>query len=153
MKQIPPAHLIAAARRLVGTKFALQGHDSKLGGLDCIGTLTAVATAAGMGSVEWVKGLYEATGYNLTPTPAALEYCRRYGKMIPAPIPGCVMLFRIKGAKHPYHVAIYTELNTMIHAENYRTQTVVENAYGAPWSRWLHSCWAMPDVLYPELVK
>lgn len=140
-----PIELIASVRKLIGTKYAHQGRS--LDGVDCVGAILVVGKQRGIDMLA-LLGIDETLDYARASTPVLINHLISKGTRLPSLVPAAALLFKMPGAKYPQHFALYTEKHTMIHAEAFRMKSVVENAYGAPWTRILHSMWAVPGVDY-----
>lgn len=148
--------LINGARVLIGTKFQHQGRNAETEGLDCLGLIQGAMSNAGLDLYEHLgikdNQLY-APIYDRNPhlrlSAEIAKFCIRLMPWPDPPIVGSMILMRLPGARYPHHVALYTESGTIIHAESYRTMQVVENTFGAPWTRCVNSHWKLPGVEYP----
>ncbi len=145
---ITSAQLIIEVRRLIGVKFLHQGR-SITAGVDCSGMGVVAAKHAGLEIMAFAS-IMSSPNYGRLPSPMMLEKvssaCRRLNELRP----GALLLFKPPRVPYPHHLAIYTDTGTMIHSEAVRAKAVVEQTYGRPWSRLLHSIWAIPGVEYPE---
>jgi cell wall-associated NlpC family hydrolase len=137
--------LLEGARKMVGTPFLHQGRTGV--GVDCIGFLSAAGLRSGI-DIASLIGVTDSRSYGKEPSPDLLEIVQCKCEPLREPIPGAVLLFKMPKAKYPHHFALYTESGTIIHAEAMRTKRVVEQTYGSPWSKWLHSIWKVPGVRY-----
>jgi len=146
--EIPASELILEARRLIGVRFLHQGREIG-SGVDCIGLFAAVFTLRGIDLAKEL-GVTGKVSYGREPSPLLLEATNRSCRRLQTLRPGALLLFKMRGAKYPHHTAIYTDTRTFIHADGARKNVVIEQTLGAPWTRFLHSIWAVPGVAYPE---
>lgn len=142
---ITALNLVDSARSLVGKPFVHQGRGSI--GVDCIGLLSTAALGCGA-DLARMLGIEANNSYARNPSKALLEVTKATCKQVAEPIVGAALLFQLPGASDPHHFALYTEKDTIIHAEAVRAKCVVEQTYGKPWSRWLHSVWLIPGIEY-----
>jgi cell wall-associated NlpC family hydrolase len=142
--KLPAAMLIDEARKLCGSSFRHQGRG--ITGVDCIGMIAVAARNGGL-DIPAFCGVKDRLDYSRQPDmelyQATAQFCTRTTVLKP----GCAMLFKMYGARYPQHFALYTERGTIIHS-NTIVGSVVENTYGAPWTRLLHSMWLLPGVIY-----
>jgi cell wall-associated NlpC family hydrolase len=136
--------LITAARSLKGIPWRHQGRTSS--GVDCAGFIDLATKIAGH-SLETYFGKPAPTGYARTASPVLHELTARYSEKINKACPGCLVLFKFEGDSYPRHYGIATYDGYVIHA-NAKQCGVVEHGLRAPWSRWVHSYWKIPGVLY-----
>ena len=141
-----PEQLVDHARSLIGAGFVHQGRSQY--GVDCIGLVNAALKRGTGADLAVLCGFPENVSYSREPSPMLLEQTARICRRLERPVPGCVLLLKMPQAQHPHHLAIYTADGTIIHAEALRAKRVVEHTYGAPWTRFLHSVWALPGVDY-----
>jgi cell wall-associated NlpC family hydrolase len=93
-------------------------------------------------------GIIDDRRYSRIPTDASLyNAVAKVCKRIVIKQAGCAILFKFPGVDNPQHFAIYTERGTIIHA-NAQHGKVVEQTFGAPWTRLVHSLWLIPGVKY-----
>ncbi len=92
----------------------------------------------------------EFNNYGRQPSPILLDKVSTVCRRLTERRPGALLLFKMPRVPWPHHLAVYTDTGTMIHAEAVRVKAVVEQTYGRPWSRMLHSIWALPGIEYPE---
>jgi cell wall-associated NlpC family hydrolase len=134
-------------RRLVGTPFVHQGRTTD--GVDCIGAIGTAVNARGV-DIASLMGVSPNTRIVYTQAATGLLYdtVKKYCKPVSQLAPGVAILFKMPRAAHPYHFAVFTERNTIIHAESFRVKKVVEQGWGEPWKRMTHSMWEVPGVVY-----
>lgn len=142
---IATAQIILEARRLVGVRFLHQGRSLE-GGVDCLGLGIMAAQHAGL-DVPAIALL--SRDYGREATPRMLEDLTQACQRLRALVPGALLLFKMPRTAHPHHMGILTDTGTFIHADAVRAMTVIEQTYGRPWTRFLHSIWAVPGVEYP----
>lgn len=140
--------LVMECRRMIGVKFVHQGR-SIYTGVDCIGLSLVAALFAGV-DLEAVAGVKVPAVYSRAPQPILLELVEKSCRRISQLRPGAFLLFSMRKAKPPHHSAIYTDTGTMIHADGVTKHAVIEQTFGFPMKRFLHSVWALPGVEYPE---
>lgn len=142
---VTPAELIREARKLVGVKYKHQGRS--LAGVDCIGLVALAALNAGV-DVFAVSGIRDRRNYARKPDPAMFALIEQHCRPIAEPVPGCMIFFRFAGDSHPRHLGLYSDTDTLIHAESKSRSCVVEHGYRAQWVRWTDSLWLLPGVNY-----
>lgn len=128
--------IIRTARHYVGVPFKHQGRTGD--GLDCIGLIIRVAHDLGLSTADFkaytrepnARVFFDNLAHHLTRKPGEPE-------------PGDVIAFALP--KYPCHVAIYTDLGTIIHALSKRG-SVVEHTLSEDWRRRIRSVWEMPGV-------
>lgn len=141
---IAPAELIAQARSLVGVPWRHQGRSEF--GVDCIGFVSLSMRRAGLDLAAYL-GIRDVTNYSRRADPELYRRVSMYCQRIAEPRPGCLIFFQFDGDRAPRHFGIFTERDTVIHA-NAMQQQVVEHGYRAQWLRWTHSRWLLPGVDY-----
>jgi len=120
------AAIIAAARACLDTPFRHQGRLPGQG-LDCIGLVRWPAVACGLTREDF-------RAYGRQPRPEAMhrQLCRYFD---PVPLgearPGDILWLAVGDA--PQHLAILTEVGTLIHALADGPGRVVEHGYRHPW--------------------
>ena len=137
--------LIAEARKLVGTPWKHQGRSMM--GVDCIGFVDLAARNGGH-DIAAHCGIQDERNYARAPDPVLLARVEKFCTQIHQPVPGCLLFFRFPGDRLPRHFGIFTERDTVIHAESKMRGQVVEHGYRAHWVRWTHSMWKLPGVIY-----
>jgi cell wall-associated NlpC family hydrolase len=143
---ISAAELVREARRMIGVKYLHQGRSIETG-VDCVGMGLAAAQRAGLDVLEFV-GATLPGDYGRSPSPALMKLVQQHCRRLPALCPGALLVFKTPISRYPHHFAIYTDTGTMIHADGAQKQAVIEQTFGRPWSRALHSIWALPGVEY-----
>jgi len=146
-REVTVGVLISAARYVIGAPFQHQGRG--VGGVDCIGVLSTTFALRGIDLAQ-LLGVNDNVSYGREPSPFLLDATQRTCRRLRELRAGAVLLFKMPRAEHPHHFALYTDKGTIIHAESIRTKQVVEQTFGRPWTRFLHSIWAIPGVDYPE---
>jgi len=132
--------VISAARTLINTRFHHQGRVPGVG-LDCIGTLVAVARLLGMDPHDFIQ-------YGKDPDPEQLlEHIRQGMDEIPISCiaPGDAYLFWWAAPDKPQHFAIKTSSNTIVHAYA-ELRRVQEQPIPPEWRSKIHSGWAFRGV-------
>lgn len=140
---IPAQQLIDESRKLIGTPWKHTGRTTR--GVDCVGMVLLAAKNAGVDLAQY--GVRDQAVYGRGAQPLLLEKVEQYCKRIAEPVPGCLLFFRFYNDRHPKHFGIYTERDTMIHADTKRG-LVVEHGHRAHWKSQTHSCWLLPGVTY-----
>lgn len=116
------ADIVAAARRMIGTRWRHQGR-SPGNGLDCVGLVVCVGRELGLLT-------FDTLAYQRNAAPNGfIQYFREYGREIPVAAlhPGCVLAFRED--KYPCHSGIVADGPhglTLIHAFALRRKVVEE---------------------------
>lgn len=141
----PAKTVIDEARALVGVPWRHQGRATS--GVDCIGLVVLALERAGV-DVERVCGRRLPITYRRQADPQLYELVSEFCERIAAPIPGCLILFKFEEDKHPRHFGIYTDRDSIIHAEAKTRRHVIEHGYRAHWLRRTHSAWKLPGVIY-----
>lgn len=144
---ITAAEFVLEARRMVGVPYLHQGRSIN-SGVDCVG-LGLVAAQHGGHDILAHAGVDVPLNYSREPSPWLINLVAKNCRRLTDPIPGSLLVFRIGRARFPHHFAIYTDTGTMIHADGGQKKAVIEQTLGRPWTRWLHSIWALPGVEYP----
>ena len=119
-----PEEIISVARSLVGVPFRHQGRDPAIG-LDCIGTISCVATRLGIPHED-------RRDYPETPGSGQLEKALDEQEALERVYvlePGCIVAMRISRALQ--HVGVYTG-STLIHAWK-NAGKVCEHDFDALW--------------------
>lgn len=144
---IPAAALVQAARSLVGVPYRHQGRTQW--GVDCIGLIILAAARAGL-DLPARAGVKDEANYSRRPD----EALQRLTAQICTPLaklqPGALVLFQFERRyreKLPRHFGIYTDADTVIHA-NLPHHQVTEHGFRPPWSLWARSFWALPGIDY-----
>ncbi len=145
---ITAAQMIVEVRRLVGVRFLHQGRSIG-GGVDCLGVGLVAAKHTGLDIMARIA-VTDARNYGNAPTPAMLDEVTRSCRRLSLLTPGALLMFKMPRARYPYHLGIYTDKNTFVHAEAIRKHAVIEQTFGRPWTRLLHSIWAIPGVEYAK---
>lgn len=131
--------LITEARTWLGTPFAPQGRVKGLAA-DCP-FLAAVAQACGIQVID-------ADGYSQQPTMSSLRCAIEGAGMVKVPQaePGDIVV--LKSALYPQHLALLTDVGTIIHAnrsDHPRINCVIEHAYQGKWIRNTVSVYRFPE--------
>lgn len=128
--------IIRTARSYVGVPFRHQGRTRD--GLDCIGLIIRVAHDLGLSTADF-------RSYSREPNARVFfdNLARHLTRKPGEPEPGDVLVFALP--KYPCHIAIYTDLDTVIHALSKRG-SVVEHALSDDWKQRIRSAWEMPGV-------
>lgn len=142
---ITPQQLIDEARKLIGTPWRHQGRTTS--GVDCIGLVALATRNAGL-DLAAVCGVRDERNYGRRADPRLYALVEKHCTRIDAPIPGALLFFKFKGDRAPRHFGIYTERDTVIHAEAKVRGQVVEHGYRAQWVTWTDSIWKLPGVSY-----
>jgi len=128
--------IIRTARGYVGTSFVHQGRTAT--GLDCIGLIVRVA---------WDMGLSDKDFLAYTRTPNARVFLENLPKYLTKKsfpyAPGDILLLSLP--LYPCHLAIYTDIGTVIHALSKRG-SVVEHTLSDDWKARVRSAWEFPGV-------
>ena len=135
--------VVREARTWVGVPLIHQGRNRS--GLDCWGLPIVVLQALG---VVLPAGLL-ATDYPRLPISGQAEAAlKQYCTKLPAVVPGCLVALRLR--RTITHVAIYTDTDTIIHAmERGTASVVIEHAFRGMWrNRFAAGFWALPGVRY-----
>lgn len=114
---------IDAARSLIGIPYHFKGRSN--GGLDCGGHYIKSLNNSGL------YPTYEFLDYGTNPNPKHLikELCK-VCDIVQVIEPGCVLLINYSGL--PQHIAIYSEVNTLIHVYK-ASGTVTEEKFNNFW--------------------
>jgi NlpC/P60 family putative phage cell wall peptidase len=133
-----PAILLHAARRYIGTPWVHQGRLRGIG-IDCIGLLVGAFNEAGLPVKDVANYPKKPTGNDWL----LEELRRRLTRVIDGSMqPGDVLCF--KWSLHPWHVALLSYDDTMIHAYK-RLNECVEQPLTNHWRASMHSIWRWPD--------
>lgn len=142
---ITAQQLIDSARALVGVPYKHLGRSDS--GLDCIGFVDVAANRAGL-DVFRSHGIPRLARYSRRPDPRLFNLVSQHCERLDAPIPGALLLFEFDGDAYARHFALFTECQTIIHAESRMRRAVIEHGYRAHWVRWTDSVWKIPGVIY-----
>lgn len=120
------AEIVAAARSLLGTPYVPQARIAGVG-IDCVGLPILVSRMLGLKGPD-----FDVKGYLMTPDGSLLPECDKHMDRIPERCmsPGDMVVCRWGG--EPHHVGIvgnwrHGETLSIIHAENYRHNKVIEH--------------------------
>lgn len=143
-----PQHIVAAARRFLGVRFAHQGRSAA--GLDCLGLLLLSAQQAGLtfGGVGALA--LETPDYGARPDTQLLQ-ARLLEHLLPVRTaqPADILLLAIEG--RPQHLALVSDYPQagelgMIHAYAL-ARAVVEHRYDAQWRQATRRIFRLPQLL------
>lgn len=140
---ITAQQLIDEARKLTGTPWKHQGRSRR--GVDCVGMVLLAAKNAGLDLTK--NGVTDERKYGRGAQPLLLERVEQYCTRIESPIAGCLLFFEFYGERHPRHFGVFSERETMIHADAKRGM-VIEHGHRAHWIDRTHSVWKLPGVRY-----
>lgn len=129
--------LINAARSYLGTPFRHQGRRPGKG-LDCVGLILVAAREAGV-------DLEDYPGYGRQPQSVVMGevLAERLEIILPARLRPADVLWLHFGSD-PYHLALYTERATLIHALAERG--VVEHGFRPPWPGRVRGYYRIPHI-------
>lgn len=139
--------IVAAARGLLGVRFAHQGRSEA--GLDCLGLLLLSAERAGLRVDDMSPLALDVPDYGARPDAALLH--SKLGEHLVAVVqaqPGDILLLRIDGRAQ--HLALVSDYPIdgvcgMIHAYA-ATRKVVEHAYDTQWKRATQRIFRLPQL-------
>lgn len=145
--EVRPAHVVAAARVLLGTPFHHQGRSPGVG-IDCAGVPIVVARTLGLVAPD-----FDVTGYPAAPDGISLRaYCHDYMSRWAWEEPGGVVLVSWRDGP-PQHLGIVAEHESgtglsIIHADSIRQRCVIETRL--EWGRYMRrvACYRFHGVAY-----
>jgi cell wall-associated NlpC family hydrolase len=143
---IAGAHVVACARRFLGTPFVHQGRLGGVG-LDCIGLLQAVAQGCGIAHEDFAEYSRRPDGEDLERRIA--KHCRRV--QLAEARPGDILVFWIKEklrgrVRPPHHVGIRTDVG-IIHTHGLTgVRRVVEHSLDTFWTERILSAWRLRAI-------
>ena len=100
--------VVREARTWVGVPFRHQGRDRT--GVDCVGLPIVVLQNLGAVETDFEIRDYPRLPFNGNLEQRIVAHCTP----LPAPVPGC--LIALKWQRSLAHVALYTDIDTLIHA-------------------------------------
>lgn len=119
--------IIRVAREWVGTPWHHQARKKGVG-TDCVGLVVGVLAELGAPVADF-------TWYGRAPEgDALLREVRARFHELPAPEPGCLLVFFIRKRTVAQHVGLLTDVGTIIHG-NAAARRVCEQGYDAEWQR------------------
>lgn len=142
---ITAKRFIDAARELVGTPWRHQGRSKA--GVDCIGLIVLSTANAGL-DLATLCGVSDERNYGRLADPRLYALVEQHCEKVDEAIPGSLLFFQFPGDSYPRHFGIYTERDTVIHAEAKVRSRVIEHGYRGRWLTWTHSVWKLPGVIY-----
>lgn len=130
--------VIGIARSFIGVPFLHQGRSRA--GVDCLGLVICTLQEQGILPPNFERRDYARhPSTNDQLTEGVARYCTR----LEQPQPGCMLT--LAWHRNPPHVALYSERDTLIHADARRgVERVVEHGYRGPWRRLRAVAWALP---------
>jgi cell wall-associated NlpC family hydrolase len=141
---IPAERLIEEARKLIGAKWRHCGR--KPWAVDCIGLIVVAAKNAGL-DLSSAIGVKEPKTYSREGNEMTVPWLESRFERIQLPVPGCLVVITFMGERLPRHFALYTEKETIIHANGLHNK-VLEHGYRYPWTKMTNSLWKIPGIQY-----
>ena len=135
-----PQAVINAARTWKGTPFHHQARVKGVG-VDCAGLVVESFKDAGI-------YLIDQSRYDRLPRGGELRKAlmTQFNRVHGNPLPGDVLEMAFE--KEPQHLVIYTENNTIIHANGSvwkKISKVIEHVYAEPWTHRTRAIWRHPE--------